>query len=229
MHEERKASNAMRAIFTEGQIRKLMSPGNIMWRWGDVSNAICLHSAGPRAYNHLYKKGFPLPHITTLQRWCAKVDVTEGILKSAIEFMRRTTDLTVEEKICVLAFDEMKVTEVFEYEPILDVVKKPTNYVQVVMARGLRKSWKQPVFYDFDCKMSKELLSQLISTLHEAGYPVLAIVCDLGPNNRKLWKDLGVCAGKLNKKQHLSKQNYTTANNTQLHTFIFDCYREKFR
>lgn len=48
----------VRKIFTDGQIRKMISPGNVQWNWKDISNAICIHASGPRAYNHLYKKGF---------------------------------------------------------------------------------------------------------------------------------------------------------------------------
>lgn len=190
------AVEAMGKIFSEGQMRKIMSPGGVQWRWKDIASAICLHASGPRAYNHLYKKGFPLPHKSTLHRWCAKIHISEGVLSSSLDFMRQTNDLAPEDKICVLAFDEMKVAETFEYDPVDDVVRKPSNYVQVIMARGLKKSWKQPVFYDFDCKMTKDLLAEVITQLHNVGFPVVAIVCDMGPTNRKLWKYLGVTAGK---------------------------------
>ena len=55
----------------------------------------------------------------------------------------------------------MKVMETFEYDTNLDKVRKQSNYVQMVMARGLRKSWKQPVFYDFDCKMSEDIINKI--------------------------------------------------------------------
>ncbi|KAI8122775.1 Transposable element P transposase [Lucilia cuprina] len=180
VHNSNMALHGVNKIFTEGQIR----------------NAICLHAAGPRAYNHLYKKGFPLAHVSTLQRWCQKVDVHEGLLKTSLGFMQQATDLSQDEKICVLAFDEMKIAETFEYDCTNDVVRQPAKYVQVIMARGLKKSWKQPVFYDFDCRMSKQILDSIISELSKAGFPVLAIVCDMGPTNRKLWSDLGATTGK---------------------------------
>ena len=157
-----KALDNVRKIFTEGQVRKLMTSDTVHWEWTDISNALCLHASGPRAYNHLYVKGFPLPHVSTLQRWCRKVRVEECIINSSLDFMRHITNLSDDEKVCVLAFDEMKVMETFEYDTTLDKVRKPSNYVQVVMARGLKKSWKQPVFYDFDCKMSKEIIYKII-------------------------------------------------------------------
>lgn len=175
----------------------MMSPGNIRWKWRDISNAICLHAAGPRAYNHLYSKGFPLPNKSTLHRWCAKIPIAEGVLKNSIEFMRQTTNLNLEDRICVLAFDEMSVAESYEYDLVNDVVKSPAKYVQFVMARGLRSSWKQPVFYSFGCQMTKELINDIIRQLSSAAFPVVALVCDLGSTNRKLYKELNVTPGNL--------------------------------
>lgn len=156
---------SVKAIFTEGQIKKIVTHGNIQWKWNDISNAICLHAAGPRAYNHLYMKGYPLPHVSTLQRWCRKINLDEGFLHTSLDFLKHNTELTSEEKICVLAFDEMKVAETYEYEANGDFVRKPANYVQLVMVRGLKKSWKQPIFFDFDCVMKKEILNSIIAEL----------------------------------------------------------------
>ena len=116
--------DSMWKFFSDGQIRKLMGPGNVFWKWRNKSSAICLHASGPRAYQHLYRKGFPPPHFRRLQRWCGKVTLHEGIPST---------------KICVLTFNEMKVEKTYEYDSSTDIVRKPTNYVQVVMARGPKK------------------------------------------------------------------------------------------
>lgn len=75
--------------------------------------------------------------------------------------MRRAIDLERNDKVAVLSFDEMKVVETYEYDPVADTVQKPATYVQVVMARGLRKSWKQPVYYNIDCKITPELINEM--------------------------------------------------------------------
>lgn len=188
--------NSLRKIFTEGQIRKMMNSGKVLWKWEDISNAICLHAAGPRAYNHLYEKGFPLPHESTLQRWCRKINVDEGIITSALDFMREITNLSHDEKLCVLCFDEMKVMEVYEYEAGDDKVRMPAKYVQVMMVRGLKKSWKQPIFFAYDCKMTKDILFKVICSLYNAGFQVVATVCDMGSVNFSLLKELGITRGK---------------------------------
>ena len=184
----------MRKICADDQIGKLMGPGNLLCKWGNISSTICLQASGPRAYQHLFQKEFPLPHFKTLECWCGRVSLPEGILFTSIEFMRHTTDMPLSGKICVLALDEMKV----EYDSPAVVIRKPSNYVQVVMARGLKKSWKQPVYYDFYYKISKDIVYSLISKLSTAGFWVVEMVCDMGPSNRKLLRELGATLGKLN-------------------------------
>lgn len=122
--------------------------------------------------------------------------------------MRRATDLERNDKVAVLSFDEMKVVETYEYDPVADTVQKPATYVQVVMARGLRKSWKQPVYYNIDCKMTLELINEIIVKMFDAGFLVVAIVSDMGTSNCKFWKDVDVTKGKLNSKHHIINFKY---------------------
>lgn len=105
-------------------------------------------------------------------------------------------NMSEEDRLCVLAFDQIFLTEAFQYDASLDYVKKPSKRVQVVTARGLLKSWKQPVFYRFDCDMQCDILSHIIHALRAVGYNVIAMVTDMGSTNRSLWKALGVSHGK---------------------------------
>ena len=65
----------------------------------------------------------------------------------------------------------------------LSKVLGPFKQIQVIMARGLASKWKQPIFMDFDKKMSKEILHSTIQHLHEIGFKVVACVSDLGGGN----------------------------------------------
>uniref|UniRef100_A0A182S093 Transposable element P transposase n=1 Tax=Anopheles funestus TaxID=62324 RepID=A0A182S093_ANOFN len=84
----------------------------------------------------------------------------------------------------------MKVESVLEYDPAADEIIGPHNYVQVVMARGLFKNWKQPVFIGFDKSMTKELILEIIKKMSEKNINVVAIV-DNCPANTSCWKELG--------------------------------------
>lgn len=198
MHNE--VENTMQAIdqvFTSGQKRKLLNPNKrIHWNWEDISYGISLHSTGPRAYRKLYNDNFPLPSVNTLNRWARKLQFREGLQTNLIKLMKEE-DLSPIEKICVICFDEMKVKFTYEYDPSNDCIRPPANYVQVLSVRGLIKSWKQEIFFDFDTKMEKTLLFKIITTLKHAGFEVVAIVSDMGPTNQSLLKELNINTSKI--------------------------------
>lgn len=179
-------------IFTPGQIKKLLNPElRPTWSFTDISNAISIYSSGPRAYRQLLKKKYPLPAISTLKAWTKKIKIKPGILKQVIKIIK-SKDLSQSDKICVLSFDEMKLRYIYSYDKVNDEVLKPCNYVQVVMMRGLVNNWKQPVFFDYDCSISKDLLFEIIKFIEDAGFYVAAIVSDLGGGNRGLHRDLKI-------------------------------------
>ena len=56
----------------------------------------------------------------------------------------------------------------------------PAKKVQAVILWGLTSKWKQLIFYDFDVKMTKNLLLTIISKCEDYGIKVHAIVFDMG-------------------------------------------------
>ncbi|CAD7085347.1 unnamed protein product [Hermetia illucens] len=190
--EKNDLETKIRNIFTDGQIKKLKNPEKeVKWCEEDIAKSITVYATGARSYKLLLKKNFPFPSVRTLQRWSQKIDIQPGILKPVLKIMRNA-DLAALEKICVLSFDEMKIKETFCYNQSVDTTLSPAAYVQVAMLRGLFGNWKQPIFYDFNCKMTKDLLFTIIKPVEENGYPIQAIVSDLGGTNRALHKELGV-------------------------------------
>lgn len=92
----------------------------------------------------------------------------------------------------MISFDEMKIQAQFQYDQKNDEVLVPGKYVQVLMARRIIGNWKQPIFYDFDCKMTQDVLFNVISEIESAGFHVVAMVSDLGPTNRGLLTELSI-------------------------------------
>lgn len=69
------------------------------------------------------------------------------------------------------------------------------DHVQVFIVRGLIRNYKQPVVYTFSSGATKspELAKQIktvVKQLQDAGFVVLATVCDQGANNRSAIKIL---------------------------------------
>ncbi|CAH1382772.1 unnamed protein product [Tenebrio molitor] len=71
------------------------------------------------------------------------------------------------------------------------------------MLAGVSTRWKQIVAYDFTANSynsseAYERLKGILMKAHEIGITVRAIVSDMGPQNRSLWKLLNIVAGKHN-------------------------------
>lgn len=161
------------------------------WSSEDIANAIAIHAAGPRAYRLLLRKQYPLPAVITLKKWCSKIEVYPGIIHPVLDIMKNV-DMKQIDKICVLSFDEMKIKEKIVYDKRKDETLKAAKYVQVAMIRGLFGNWKQPIFYDFDQRMTKGILFSIIDALNVCGFQVSAIVCDLGGTNQGLLRELQI-------------------------------------
>lgn len=48
----------------------------------------------------------------------------------------------------------------------------------------------------YDTRMTKDILFNIITALHESGYNVVSTVSDMGPTNVSLWNTLGISINK---------------------------------
>ena len=149
------ATYALKKVFTPGQIKMLLSPkDNIRIKWSseDITSAISLRSLSPKAYRYLREiKKIPLPCETTLQNWCATFNILPGVLKDVLDIMKdKGHNLCTTEKLTVLTFDELYVSNKVDLERKEQKIYGPHKTCHFIMARGLFNKWKQPVYYDFD-------------------------------------------------------------------------------
>lgn len=118
------------------------------------------------------------------------------------------------EKHATLVFDEMNIKPGLQLDSGLStVIGRPTlkssneapnefaTHALVYMLAGVSTRWKQIVAYDFTGTSYNPLeiyerIKQIIYKAHEIGITVRAIVSDMGPQNRSLWKSLNIVAGK---------------------------------
>uniref|UniRef100_A0A182YS23 Transposable element P transposase-like RNase H domain-containing protein n=1 Tax=Anopheles stephensi TaxID=30069 RepID=A0A182YS23_ANOST len=165
----------------------------VKWTKTEISNAFTLRYFGKRSYDYIARDlKYPLPSISTLEKYAQKIDLKHGILEDVLVFIGTIArTFSKRDCECVLSFDEMKVEHILEYDPASDEIIRPNNYMQVVMARGLFKNWKQPIFIGFDQGMTKEIILTLIRKLGEKGINVVAIVSDNCQANVGCWKQLG--------------------------------------
>ncbi|KAI5634062.1 transposase protein domain-containing protein [Phthorimaea operculella] len=141
------------------------------------------------------EKIFILPSPQTLLRVLSMANIRPGINKNTMAQIKKATEkMTVEDRLCIVLFDEMSLKPNVTYNDRKDRVTgfvtngedtKPefADHAQVFMVRGLMKNYKQPVAYTFSQAATKgaELAMQLktvITDLQAAGVIVVATVCD---------------------------------------------------
>lgn len=111
------------------------------------------------------------------------------------------------EKLTVITFDEIYISNKLDLERREQKIYGPCKTCQFVMARELFKKWKQPVYYNYDEPMFREILFAALQRLYRVGYIVIAITCDMSPTNMKLWRDLNIG---INTSNHRSDNNIMT-------------------
>ncbi|KAI5641715.1 transposase protein domain-containing protein [Phthorimaea operculella] len=156
--------------------------------------ALSIMKQSPKGYRFL-RKIFILPSPQTLLRVLSMANIRPGINKNTMAQIKKATEkMTVEDRLCIVLFDEMSLKPNVTYNDRKDRVTgfvtngedtKPefADHAQVFMVRGLMKNYKQPVAYTFSQAATKgaELAMQLktvITDLQAAGVIVVATVCD---------------------------------------------------
>ena len=189
-----KVQDILKKVFTKKQIYALLNnKSKVKWGLEDICSAIGLRSISPRAYRYLRKHNYPLPGLSTLRNWTARMQLPEGILSNIIFLMtRKAPSLQLHQKLCVLSFDEVYISPKVEIDRSVEQAIGLHKTVQVGMVRGLFDKWKQIIFYGYDRPLTQDIVNNIISELYEAGYLVVAIVTDLGPTNTKVFKNMNI-------------------------------------
>nr|XP_022908184.1 uncharacterized protein LOC111419587 [Onthophagus taurus] len=83
-----KIKEKFKNVFTPTQLTKILkNKKKIHWNQTDITNAFTLRYLSKRCYlylrNHL---NYPLPGISTLQNWCSKKNIREGVLHSMLKY-----------------------------------------------------------------------------------------------------------------------------------------------
>lgn len=183
-------------VFSAGQVKLLLNPQQKKTRWSaeDIAEAISLRSVSLKGYRYWReKKNLPLPALSTLRKWVATFDVNEGVLHDVLKVMRRKgQNMTDMQKITVICFNEIHLANRVAIERKEERVIGPNKKCQIFIARGLFSKWKQPIYYQFDQKVTTDILFDILRKLYSNGYRVVGITSDLGPDNQGLLKCLNI-------------------------------------
>jgi len=150
----------IRTILSENQLAlALQKKKKVKWTVDEISKAFTIRYLNKRCYLYLRNTlNYKLPGISSLQRWASRINMRQGVLQDVLRVMQAIgLTMTDIERTTVLAFDEIKVFSLYEYDKQHDEILGPHKYMQVVMARGLFTNWKQPISVNFDTKMTKSI------------------------------------------------------------------------
>ena len=186
--EASKLRAALSRVLTDQQISSLCTGRRVCWKEEDIVRSLSLRCLSRKGYRYLREKlNFPLPGLTTLRDWTRGFSTPPGLLAMSLKTMASVRDtLSDLERLVVISFDEMSIDARLCYDSGEDRAYGPCSRVQLMMVRSLCSHWKQPLYFDFDQTMTREVLFEAIREVEEAGYRVVAIVSDLGGTNRKL-------------------------------------------
>ena len=200
-------------IFTEGQIRKLLHPGQnrVMWSTDDISTAIALRSVSPKGYAFLRrKKNYPLPALSTLRKYASNVKLEQGVIQEAMTVMKlKSKNVTSRDRLCSLFFDEIHLSGEIEIDRKNEQRVGPAKTAQVGMIRGLASTWKQPVYYKYDQKLTKTIIEDVIGQLYDAGYTVVSLTTDMRTSNIAVWNDFNIGIDNGNKNYFVHLRDHT--------------------
>ena len=188
-------SKALEESFSGPQVKMIMKKTKRVKKWSeeDIVNGLVLRSFSRRSYKFLRdKKLIPLPALSTLRHWVKGFRCQPGVITEVKQILKAhfNSEQTPLSKFAILSFDEMEISKCYEYDQESDQALGPHKKVQLAMVRGLFKKWKQPIFYQFDSPMKKELLFHIIVSTEETGVEIWGICCDLG--NYFLLTSLGI-------------------------------------
>lgn len=155
---------------------------------------------------------FCLPSPQTLMLLVKEINPAPGIIKDSFLTLlrKKVTNFSDENKICTLCVDEISIKANFFYNKNKDIVVgvadkgngertfEPATSATVLMARGIRSQWKQPLAYIFTKSglsgtNLKQIIEEVICQLQSLNLKVVALVSDMGSNNILMAQKLNVC------------------------------------
>jgi Transposase protein len=189
---------AMKKRFTPAQIDRLLFNKKSNWSSTDYGAAIILLGLSSKGYIYVRTQyELPLPCVSAVKEYLSNITFSPGALDSIFSLMEYVGG-TMDEKMKKVgfSFDEMHLYQKTCHDQKLDQVIGPCKQVQVVNVRSVFGNWKNPIYYNFDTPMTKELYTTLVQKLHSAGFEVVANVCDSAAPNKKFFKTMGATVSK---------------------------------
>lgn len=141
VHQEQvllKAESILSERYTKNQIDIMLGRKKKVQQWtaDELSMGFTLNYLSKPALKFINKTcNFPLPSAKCLQDYAARIDMRKGFFYDVFRILKAyAATLSERDRICVIIYDEMSVSEVYEYDRRNDDVLKPATKMQVVFS-----------------------------------------------------------------------------------------------
>ena len=155
------------------------------WSPVDFTIALTIRKLSKATFNFIKKKRLiPLPSMETVRKHYKNFQIQEGHFPQVHSLLGlMALKMSGKELICCLSFDEVSNKADISYDSTHDQVVGPYSNMNVMMVRGMFGNYKVPIWAGFDTDITKEDILTAIKALHEAGFRVISVVCDMGAKN----------------------------------------------
>jgi hypothetical protein len=184
-------------------------------RYTDEMKQLCLswYYSSPKGYRNAFL-GLHLPTTRSIRNWQSLLQVQPGINSTGLTSIRGHINRSKNKskQLASLLFDEISLKEQIHYnatkDKIIGVVGDGENRTNeraktalVCMATGITHSWKHVLGYwllgaKHISRQIKGIVLKSLDASAEVGLMVKSIVCDQGPLNQGLAKELNICKEK---------------------------------
>lgn len=130
-----------------------------------------------------------------------QLDYPCGVNPAIMDYLKeKFNERDEKDKLCTLMFDETSIRKNIQYIPSMDKIfgfvdrgssrhKELSTTCLTFMLQGLHKSWRQPIAFYFENKISAtnmaSKINEVILAVSNCGLKIMATVCDMGTNNAK--------------------------------------------
>lgn len=179
------------------------------WSEAEKKVAFSIFYKSPSTYKYLRRNNIILPGERTIQRWLNGINYSPGFVPEYLSQVKnKVSIMSDQQKKCTILLDEIAIMKCIEYNKTLDLVEgfqdlgpfgrssALSKHALVIMIRGLHQNWKFPFSYFLTGSGVKgdelvKIIKQCVNQLSNVGLLPVAIVCDQGTQNRRMYDLLG--------------------------------------
>ena len=193
-------------------------------QYSEDEKLVCLSIFKRSAATYRYMCSFlPLPTPNTVKKLLQNIRLDTGVSTTMKKCLKEAADQMTDpvEKVCLLMWDEVSLKLMLQYSAEKDKVvgfedwgtnrtSKYADHALVFMLRGINRGWKIPLSYNFCASQTKSdqlawCIKEVVRAVTEAGFTVVATICDQGSSNMKAIKSLQFDTDKVREEKGLTK------------------------